>query len=348
MTHIDHEPLVTWSAALLAAVGAPADVAQTVSTSLVEANLRGHDSHGVRRLPLYIGRIRSGHFDPAARPTVRRRGGSSAQVDGGGGFGQLGAQLCCRIVAELAAEQGLATVALINTQHIGRLGEYAEYLAERDLLTLVLTTGGSGVAPFGGRGKVFGTNPMAWGIPAGPATPPIVSDFSTSAVAEGKVAVTLAKGEQLPPGSILDAHGNPSTNPQDFYEGGVLLPFGGHKGYALSLMTQIAAGMLTGNVESPHENPTRGNPTLFTVWSTDLFADRSVYHQQVQALCAKVKATEPVAGVDEVMLPGEPERRSLAVRHANGIPLPDSLWREMLELSRELEVAVPGAGAEAG
>lgn len=341
MHTIDSETLVRWSESLLRKVGAPLDIARRVATSLVESNVCGHDSHGVRRIPLYIRRIQKGQFDPQARPEVRLRHGSVAKVDGNGGFGQLGAELCCALAVELASEHGMATVALTNTQHIGRLGEYAEHLARQGFFVLILTTGGGGVAPYGGRRGIFGTNPMAWGIPTGDDEPPIVSDFSTSAAAEGKIAHILSKGERLRPGTILDRHGNPSTDPKDFYDGGTLLPFGGYKGYALSLVTQIAASMLTGNAADSNGRPASGNPTWMSVWSIDLFTDREAYYQQVRELTEAITSSEPAPGFDEVLLPGEPELRSRAERMTSGIPIPEPVWRDLEEVSQELNIDVP-------
>ncbi len=341
MVVIRSEALTSWCTALLVGAGAPRENAAAVAESLVTANLLGHDSHGVLRVPRYIAQVQKGQVDPTAKPRHLFTKGACAQVDGNGGFGQLGAQRCCEIAEALALEHGMATVALINTFHIGRLGEYAERLARKGLFTTIMTTGGGGVAPFGGRRSILGTNPMAWGIPRGPEERPIVADFSTSVLPEGKLAVFLSKGEALREGALLNKDGNPSTNPGDFYEGGVLLPFGEHKGYALSLATQIAGAMLTGNSRGSGNEVTRGNPTFIAVWSIDIFAQAEDYYRQVEELARRIETSEPAPGFDEVMLPGTPEHRSSALRRSEGIPLPESTWNELVERSRELSVAIP-------
>lgn len=333
--------LTSWCTSLLTRVGTPHDIAQTVATSLVTSNLLGHDSHGVLRVPRYITQIQKGQLNQNATPRCIFEKGACAQVDGNGGFGQLGAQLCCDVAEALASRHSMATVALINTLHIGRLGEYADHLARRGLFTLVLTTGGGGVAPFRGRRPLLGTNPMAWGIPMGNDRRPIVADFSTSVMAEGKLAVTRSKGERLPEGALLDKEGNPSTNPADFYDGGVLLPFGEHKGFALSLVTQIAASIITGNAKGTGGNVARGNPTFIAVWSIDMFADPDDYYQQVQEFAHRIETSQPAPGFDDVMLPGTPEHRSFLERNAAGIPLPKATWDEFVRLSNELGVTTP-------
>ena len=208
-----------------------------MARSLVLSNLVGHDSHGVIRLAQYAAWIADGQIRPAAaarRPAPQ----AAAVVDGGWGFGQPAAQLATRTAAELAREHAVAAVTIRDCNHVGRLGEYVAELASAGLMGLAFCNSGAVVAPFGGTGRALGTNPFAWAAPgAGP--DPLVLDFSTAGVAEGKLRVAGAEGREVAPGLIVDSGGQPTTRPEDFFAGGALLPFGGHKGSGMSIMIEL-------------------------------------------------------------------------------------------------------------
>ena len=339
MPIIQPQPLIDLSKAIFVAAGAPEDIAQVVAASLVKANLLGHDSHGVLRVTRYVDRIRQGGLAPAARPKIGRRSGATAVVDGQWGFGQIGARFGVELAAEIAGTSGVGCVTLSRVNHIGRLGEYAEMLADQGLIGLLFTgaSGHSGsVAPFGGRDRIFGTNPLAWAAPVKEGRPPLVVDFATSGTAEGKLAVAVSKGVAVPPGLLLDREGNPSLDPASFYEGGALLPFGGHKGYGLILMVEIMAGALGGLAEGGKI----GNSTVIVAWSVDAFVPAEQFHDQVETLLQRIKDSRPAPGFAEVLLPGEPEARTLVQRSQEGIPLPEATWQGLANLATELGVAV--------
>jgi LDH2 family malate/lactate/ureidoglycolate dehydrogenase len=319
--------------------GAPEPVARRVADSLVQANLRGHDSHGVLRVSRYLDFIRCGQIVPAARPVVRHQRGSTALVDGGHAFGQAGADFACQVVAELAELQGVGSVALHNVMHIGRLGEYAEQLARRGFAVLVVTSNGgpdNAVAPFGGRDRLFGTNPLAFAVPGPARRAPLVVDFATSATAEGKLAVARTLGQPVEEGALVDARGRPSTLPDDFYAGGALLPFGAHKGYGIMLMVELLARVMTGYVDPAAEKYFRrpGNVTLFTAWSVAEWGAGARFMRETGKLMATVKASRPAEGQTAVLLPGEMEARNLVRRKRTGIPLPEETWSGLQALAR--------------
>lgn len=324
---------------ILQAVGTPADSADLVSRSLVESNLVGHDSHGVMRLISYIEFTQRGQVKPAARPVVARRQRGTAQIDGAWGWGHLAARLAAATVIELAAEYGVAAATIDHCNHVGRLGEYVEAVARAGLIGLALCNVDPAVAPFGGFGRVMGTNPLSWAAPRGAGNAPLFSDFATSGVAEGKLRMARAKGERVQAGLIVDSRGHPTQEPSDFYEGGALLPFGGHKGYGLSVMIELLGGVLSGMAASVQPEYRAANGTLFVALDISAFMPVEQFTRQVELFCARIKATPAAAGFSEVLLPGEPEQRTRAQRVAQGISLPEQTWREIQTLAQGLNVA---------
>jgi uncharacterized oxidoreductase len=200
--------------------GAPADIAEAVAASLVESSLLGHDSHGVLRIGRYVEKIRARSLRPDARPTLLRQHGATAVVDGQHGFGQTTARFGAATAIDLARQHGIAAVALAHTNHVGRLGEYTEKIAGAGFIALALASGagpGGSVTAHGGCERLFGTNPLAWALPVPAGRGPLIADFSTSAIPEGKVALAQAKGEKLPLGAVIDRDGQATVDPAAYY-----------------------------------------------------------------------------------------------------------------------------------
>jgi uncharacterized oxidoreductase len=323
------EELVELSRMILEDAGAAPGAARAVAESLVEANLRGHDSHGVLRLARYLRFIRDGHVDPAAQPEVVRRHGAIAIVDGCRGFGQLAAQLAVVELLALAREHGAGAVVIRRGNHVGRLGEYVEALAEEGLVALAFCNADPTVAPFGGRERRLGTNPLAWAAPRRPPSEPLVMDWATSATAEGKLAIARVRGEKAPAGAVVDADGEPSLDPDAFYDGGALLPFGAHKGSGLSVMIEVVGGVLSGAGVSSLDGHDEGNGTVLVALDVEAFVPRDEFEAQADAFCAELAGTAPARGFDEVLVPGEIERRTRARRAHEGIPIPAATWSEL-------------------
>jgi LDH2 family malate/lactate/ureidoglycolate dehydrogenase len=336
------QALTSFATRLLTAAGAPADIAQEVAASLVETNVRGHDSHGVQQLMKYVGKIRDGTLIPSERPVVESRRGAVATVDGHWGFGQVIASYGADLAGEIALEQGVSVVACQRINHIGRAGEYAERLAAKGLIGIVLASGasaGGSVAPFGGRQRLFGTNPMAWAVPTSEGRAPLVLDFATSGIAIGKVQLARDQGGVLPSGMLLTANGDPTTDPRAFDDGGILLPFGLHKGGGLALMLEIIPTLLCGFAPASSPNYHPGNPTLVMALDIDCFTERSVFVSEVDALLERVSATAPLAGVERVLYPGEPEQLATSERRMTGIPVPERTWEQLVALADSLGVS---------
>jgi uncharacterized oxidoreductase len=189
---------------------------------------------------------------------------------------------------------------------------------------------------------MLGTNPIAIAAPRGAGEEPLVVDFATAGVAEGKLRVARANGLQVAPGLLLDASGHPSQEPQSFYDGGVLLPFGGHKGFGLSMMIELLGGALSGIGPSVNPNFHGGNGTLMIAMNVAAFSPFEHFRDEAEQLCAAIKASPPADGFAEVLLPGEPERRARALRSEQGILLADQTWQEITTLATELGVVIQG------
>jgi hydroxycarboxylate dehydrogenase B len=314
-------------------VGVPLESARQVADSLVDANLAGHDSHGVIRVPSYVELVRNGRVAASAQPELVHEMGSVGVVDGHWAFGQLTARQSMAIAIDKAKDSGVAAVAAVACNHIGRVGEWVEMAAAEGLIgfaTVSMHGLGLAAAPHGGAGRAMSTNPIAFGLPSA-TRGSVVADFATTTVAEGKLQVARAKGVEVPPGCIIDAHGRPSTSPQDFYDGGAMLPFGAHKGYGLAVVSQLLSLALTGALGAPQGEFSSG--AFFLCVDPGAFGPRAAYGQAADDLLGQIKAVRPLPGFDEVLLPGEPEQRARAAR-ADGVPVDDVTWAKLQDLRR--------------
>ena len=332
--------LETFTTAALAALGAPAPFARQVAVSLVLSNLVGHDSHGIIRLIQYSGWIADGQIRPAAEPEVSQRAAATAVIDGHWGFGQSAAQLAVGVLAETATANGAGAVTIRDCNHIGRLGEYVATLAGQGLVGLSFGNGGPVVAPFGGAGRALGTNPFAWAAPAGPAGP-LVVDFSTAGVAEGKLKLAAADGRPVAEGLIVDAAGHPSTNADDFYAGGALLPFGGHKGSGLSVMIELLGGLLTGMGTAPTPSYGGGNGAVMMALRVGAFTDPGAYAADAERFREELVTAGRGAAPGPVLLPGEIEARTRTERLRDGVPVSPAVLAGIYAVTDPLGVPRP-------
>ena len=343
MPTIKAETLERLTRDIFAAWGVPRDDAACVAQQLVLANLRGHDSHGVIRIPQYVRGLKTGEINPTPRITTVMDLPVIAGIDGDRGLGQVVARHGTAVAIDKAKAQGLSAVTLRGATHIGRLADYAETVAAAGLVGMVWANavGGLNVAPWGGAARRLGTNPHAVAIPGPHGTVAMSHDFATSVWAEGKLRVKFNRGETAPPGIMLDGYGEPSTDPRRYYTEppGSLLTAGGHKGYGLSLAVEILAGILSGTgAAGPAPVPFR-NGTLIICLDVGLFVPLEEFHRQVAAHFDFVKATPLAAGAKEILIPGEPEERLARERRAEGIPVEDETWRQIRECATERGVA---------
>lgn len=353
MKLISANSLTSFAQALFIAAGVSEDEAAIVARSLIGANLRGYDSHGVMRIPFYIAAIQDGRVRPGQPLHVERETPAALVCDGRWGLGQvLSRELMLRLISK-AKVTGVACGTLRQAAHIGRVGEYVELAAESGLAAILCANGhgaGQRVAPVGGIRGRLGTNPLSIGVPGGQ-DGPFVLDFGTSATAEGKVRVKKIAGEPVPAGWILDSDGNPTTDPSKLYGNppsippGSILPMGGdqaYKGFGLAFMIELLAGGLSGGQCSHPDAPAPiGNDVLFLVFEPDLFGGRDRLKSQIEVLEPFVRDTPRKAGVERIVLPGDPERAVMARRLAEGIPIDGGNWAELVKIAGSLNVAVP-------
>ena len=343
MPTIDAPTLERLAQDIFVARGVPSEDAAWIAAMLVRANLRGHDSHGVIRVPQYVANLEAGTLNP--RPSMRLVVDTPtiAVLEGNGGFGQVVARRGIALAIERARAHGLAAVALRGANHVGRLADYAETAAREGLVGLVWANarGGLNVAPWGGAARRLGTNPHAVAIPGPNGTVAMSHDFATSVWAEGKLRVKFNRGEPAPPGIMLNGRGEPSTNPREYYADpvGSLLTAGGHKGYGLSLAVEILAGILSGAGAASAEPSVFRNGTLIVCLDPVRFMPAAEFHAQVAALMDWVRSAPLAAGSKEILIPGEPEARLEAERRAHGITVEDQTWNQIETTAAELGVA---------
>ena len=318
-------------------VGAPEHIADDVARILVGANLAGHDSHGVLRLPISLQHITEGKLDPAAEPVVVEEDATTLKIDGQNGFGHYTARRGMALAIAKARQSKISCVTFTRINHIGRLGEYAEDAARAGCLGITTVGNGSRdfgrTAPYGGAQYRLGTNPIAVGVPTGDEFP-FVLDFATSIVAEGKIQVARSKGLDMPPGYLFDKQGQPTVKTADFYDGGCMVPFGLHKGYALSLFICLLGGL--GAPFDPEKAAMGG--CYMQVLNIDAFTPLADYQRNVRMFLNAMKATPLAPGFDEVLVPGEFEERNRRQRLANGVEIPETIISQLRQWAEKLNV----------
>lgn len=342
---IDHQHLRDIVKQICIAAGAPEPESAAVANHLVEANLKGHDSHGVGMLPAYIFSIKAGHLIPDQHAEMISSTGPAVIVDGKFGFGQIVGPEAMDMGIDVAATQGMAVVALKNAFHLGRIGGHAEHVADKGFISIhyVNVVGHTPqVAPFGGTVPRLGTNPFCCAIPVTD-DPPIVLDMATSAIAAGKIRVARNSGLLLPEDCVIDHEGNPSRDPNVVAADppGAQIHFGKHKGFGLALICEVLAGALTGAWSAQPGNAREGtivNHMLTFIIDPEVLNERKVFEEEVRALIAYIKDTPVASGVESVLIPGEPERISRAQRLAEGIPVDDTTWEGIVRTGESVGI----------
>lgn len=343
MTTIEHNALRMFATSILVAAGCPENTASIVGHSLVDSNLAGKDAHGVARLVRYIDDIAEGRIVPTAEPELAWRRLCVALVDGMWAFGQVSAHRAVQLASDIAQSDGTALVAIVRCNHIGRLGQYVEAAIDRGLACLILCNAGGRfptLAPYGARTPVTATNPVAFGAPIRNRQP-VIMDFSTSVLSESEVNLARRKGVPIPTNSLVDVVGRVTTDPNALYDGGALMPFGGHRGYCLALTVEIMAGALTGVGFPGRADYSGGCGVLIFTARLDLFAPAGEVEAILTDLCNAVKAAKPMQGHEQVQLPGERSLRHRRERLEHGIPIHDTVWEELGALASRLGVPLP-------
>jgi hydroxycarboxylate dehydrogenase B len=338
------QKLIGLVAAIMQAAGCAAQEATTVARRLVDSNLVGHDSHGVIRVGKYLEWMRDGWVKANQTPSIVFETDTVAIVDGNRGFGQVVGEFAGKLGIAKAAKAGIALVGLRNCGHLGRVGDWAELAVAANQVSLhfLNTSGAQRVAPFGGSDRRLSTNPITVGVPIA-GDDPVILDVTTSMVAEGKLFVASNKGEEVPPGWIIDKHGKPTTRPQEFYDGGALLTVGAHKGSGLSIIVDLLAGAISTGKSSDPNDIVLCNNMLSIYIAPDVYDQGGTVAREAARFAAWVKASPPAVPGQPVLLPGEVERMTRARRTADGIAIDDKTYADLVAAAESVGVTATAA-----
>lgn len=341
--NIHADSLRTLTASIFRAAGCDAAEAERIAVHLVEANLVGHDSHGVLRVPSYVQWLKAGKVLAGQTIQIAFENDNIAVVDGQFGFGQTIGEHATQLGIDKCKKHGVSVIALRNSGHLGRIGDWPLMAANARLLSLhfVNTTGaGILVAPFGGTQRRLSANPIAAGIPVAGRLP-MVLDMSACTIAEGKIRVALNKGANVPENCIIDSEGRPTTDPKVFYADppGAILSIAGHKGYGLAVVCEILAGALTGGGCSNPKNAGRVINGMFSIYlNPQVFQSDPGYSAEVDRFIAWVKSSAKATPDGEILMPGEIEERTKAKRLKDGIDIDATTWGQIVDAAKSVGV----------
>jgi len=330
--------------ALLRAAGASQEEAEAVSVGCVNANLAGHDSHGVIAIPTYIDRIKVNHIVPGAKWTIVQESPATTVIDGHWGFGFYVNARAMELTIEKAKKTNVAACTVFRQSHVGRLAAYPLMAARAGMIGLATADSGrspKAVAPFGGREARLGTNPISIAVPSD-LDAPFYLDMATSAVAAGKIALAAARNEKIPMGWVVGADGKQTTDPKDFRKGGALLPLGGTEGYkgsGLAAMVEVLCGLLTGLGFGVEPTGRHNDGCFMAVFNVAAFRPLQEFKREVGDFARYLKSTPPSEGSNGVFYPGEVEYLREQERRKNGIEVEDATWEKLQALAAEYKIA---------
>lgn len=346
-TTVHAEALTRFGTAVLESLGVPTEDAHLLADSLVVAELWGHSSHGMLRLPWYVERLRSGVMTAVTKPEIVMDGGAVTVMDGYHGIGQVLSAKAVELGIARARQHGISAVGVRNSNHFGTAAYFTRMAAKEGCVAILATNASPAMAPWGGKAKRIGTNPWSIAAPAGNRGVAVM-DIANTAVARGKIYLAAERGVEIPNTWAADESGVPTTDAKAAIHG-LILPMAGHKGYVISFMMDVLAGVLTGshfgaNVAGPYEasRPSGCGHLLITIdiKSTMPLAE---FEQRMETLISEVKAVPKAHGIEEIFFPGELEDRNTAHLKEAGISLADTTWQSMVKLSTETGTALPAA-----
>ena len=341
---IGEGPLRRIVAEILRSGGSDEAEAALVAGHLVDANLAGHDSHGVGMVPKYVEDLKAGLLEPNVRPRLATDDGAVMVFDAGLGYGRPAAEQAMEAGIARCRQTGVVLMALRRSHHLGRIGAYGEQSVAAGLVSLHfvnVTDHRPLVAPFGGREARFSTNPVCVAVPGTDSSDPVILDMATSRIAFGKVKVAHNAGKRVPEGSLIDPQGNPTDDPGVMFAEppGALLPVGDHKGYGLALVCDLLGGILTGGGTMQPGNPRPGgivNNMLSIIVDPVRLVDLAWMHKEIDATLDYVKSSRPAGTGAGVLVAGDPERIARRERGRDGIPLNETTWGEICDAAESL------------
>jgi len=327
----------------------PEDEAGVVADLLVRADLRGIETHGVTRLPIYIERLQKGYVRKKCQLTVIKEKGPVVFMEAHGSMGHIVAYRAMVKAVENAAEYGIGWVSVKDSGHFGVAGLFPMMAAKKDFIGYIVSNSAPMMAPWGGRERIIGNNPLSYAFPAAQ-FPPVVLDFSCSVVSSGKLILCRKKGEKIPLGWAFDKDGLPTEDPYEGYEGGgSLAPIGEHKGYGMVVVHEILTAVLTGgkwtrNIKSLYEEDRsgiQGTCHSFMALDPECFLGREEFKKNMDRYIESIKESAKAKGVEEILVPGEPEHRTESRFLKEGIPVAPSTEKELATLGKSLGLGFP-------
>lgn len=344
------DALTAYASSVFQNVGLPIADADIIAADLVRSNLRGIDSHGVSRIPMYLERLQRGLVNPRPNIVVRRVAGAVAEVDGDNGMGFLASHKAMNEAIELAKASGIGLVGVRRSTHFGMGALYALQAIEAGYISMIFTNSSPAIPMWGGRSTFLGASPIAAGIPGGTRAP-YVMDMAMTVIARGKIRLAAMRGEPIEPGLALDVEGRPTTNAAEAFEG-VCLPFGGVKGSVLATLMDLMAGAFTGanfagDVKSlyfDHSEPQNVGHLFFAI-RPDLFMSLEDFEGRMDTFNERIKQLPRAAGVEEILMPGEPEQRREETRRRTGVPITGNVIAELMAEGAKAGVAFPAGSA---
>ena len=336
---VDAVKLVDFATTVYAAQGVPEADARLIADTLVQADLWGHQSHGVLRLGWYLDRLRNKVMNPVTKPEFVVDAGGLAVIDGHDGVGHVLTKLAAEEAIRRAKQHGIAAVGVRMSNHFGTCMYYTLMGARAGCVMMLTSNGGPAMAPWGGRKKIVGTNPWSIAAPAGRHAPFVV-DMANTGVARGKIYLARNKRQPIPEGWAITADGAPTTDPQAAIDG-IILPMAGHKGYAIAAMVDMMSGVLTGSgflsaVHSPYKTAEKSNCGHFMMAiNIEAMQPLAAFNARMEQFVAEIKSVPLAQGCDEVFYPGEMEARNDARNRKQGIDFPDDTIADLKRIAGE-------------
>jgi len=337
---VDPVKLLRFAAAAYEKAGLSPEDAHLCADSLVQADLCGHQSHGVLRLSWYVARLQAGVCDAKAQPSLALDAGALAVIDGHEAMGQVVAAFGAQEAIARAKQHGIAAVAMRHSNHFGTAFYYTLMAARVGCIGFLSTNASPAMAPWGGREKVLGNNPFSWACPAGRHAP-MVLDMANTGVARGKIYLAKQNGLPIPLGWAINADGAPTTDPTEAIRG-IILPMAEHKGYAIALMMDMLSGVLTGSgfstdVFGPYQAKKRSGAGHFMIAiNIEAIQPLADFNARVEELIARMKQVPCAEGFDDIFYPGEKEARQEIENRANGLILPADTLADLQKLADEM------------
>ena len=334
--------LKTFCSEVFKKLGVPQGDAEVAADSLVTANLRGVDTHGVMRMPYYTAKLRSGVINPRANVVPVRETVATAMLDGQNGLGQVVASHAMQVAIRKAKEAGVAWVSVRNSNHLGACAYYSMMALAHDMIGLIATNASPRLAPTGGAERLFGNNPWSIAVPAGERLP-VVLDLANSVVAAGKIRIALKEGKPIPEGWALNKDGEPTTDPQEALKG-ILLAIGGYKGYGITLMVDLLTGVLADSNYGPRvkgmevDSAVAGTAHTFMALDISAFGDVDAFKARMDGYIDEIKSSRKAKGSNVIYLPGELEFIKERERKETGIPLQTKVAEDLQKIGKEYGV----------